>query len=106
MKTGKAKRNSKNNKVNKDNKGNRLSTIGGWIFGTIFLVVGILNAFLVHIVPGVVYIIISLFYFPPLANFINKKFPFSIPFVIKLVFALVLLWATLAVGDLAEILGL
>lgn len=77
-----------------------------WIFAAVFFVIGVLNLFLVHPVPGIIYILISLVYLPMTNNFLKKKIGFQIPFFVKVIFGLVLLWATLAVGDLAEILGL
>lgn len=77
-----------------------------WIFGVVFFAIGVLNAFLVHLVPGVFYLLLSFIYVPP-ADVLSKKwFGFSIPFVVKVVVGLVILWGTLAVGDLAELFGL
>jgi hypothetical protein len=74
-----------------------------WIFGVVFLSIGILNVFLVHLVPGVFYILLSFVYFPPAATILKHKFGIYIPFAVKIIFALIILWATLAVGDLADI---
>jgi hypothetical protein len=82
------------------------SSIINWIFGVVFFVIGVLNAFLVHLVPGVFYLILSCVYFPPVNAILKKKFGLSIPFAVKIILGLVILWGTLAVGDLAEILGL
>lgn len=82
------------------------SNIVSWIFGIVFLVTGALNVALVHPVPGIFYLLLSLVYFPPLGAFIKKKLGFTIPFWVKVALGLVVLWGTLAVGDLAEILGL
>lgn len=76
--------------------------IFNWIFGIIFFALGVLNLFLVHPVPGIFYLLLSLFYFPPSNTFFLKKFKISIPFWIKVIVALFILWATLAVGDLME----
>lgn len=82
------------------------SSIINWIFGVVFFVIGVLNAFLVHLVPGVFYLILSCVYFPPVNAILKKKFGLSIPFAAKVILGLIILWGTLAVGDLAEILGL
>lgn len=82
------------------------STIINWIFGVVFLVIGLLNMILVHPVPGVFYFLLSLIYFPPISAVVKKKIGLAIPFWIKVILGLVILWGTLAVGDLAEILGL
>jgi len=82
------------------------SKITSWIFGIIFFLAGVLNAILVHPVPGAFYLLLSLIYFPLVSVFFKKKFGFSIPFTVKVILGIVILWGTLAVGDLAEILGL
>lgn len=76
--------------------------ITGWFFGILFLVIGVLNLIYVHPVPGIVYILLSLAYLPPVA----KKLGFSIPFIAKVIVGLVVLWWTLGVSDLADMLGL
>lgn len=76
------------------------------IFGITFFVIGVLNAFLVHLVPAVFYLLLSFVYFPPAAAILENRFGFSIPLVVKIILGFIILWATLAVGDLAEILGL
>lgn len=77
-----------------------------WIFGAIFFVTGILNLWLVHPVPGIFYLLLSLGYLPQTDAFVKRTLGFSIPPAVKIVVGLVILWGTLAVGDLAEILGL
>ena len=67
--------------------------------------IGVLNLWLVHHVPGVFYLILSIFYSPPTNKFFGKKLGFSIPLTVKIVLGLFILWATLAVGELVEILG-
>jgi len=78
----------------------------GWLFGIVFIAIGVLNLFLVHPVPGVFYLLISFVYFPFVNVFFKKKLGFTIPFTLQIILGLVILWGTLAVGDLAEILGL
>ncbi len=75
----------------------------GWIFGILFFTIGVLNLFLVHPVPGIFYILLAFIYFPPATLFIRKRFGLSIPFALKIVLGLVILWATLAVGELMEL---
>jgi hypothetical protein len=77
-----------------------------WIFTVLFFIIGLLNLFLVHPVPGIFYIILSIVYFPKTDIYLKKKLGFTIPVIIKIIFGFVILWGTLAVGDLAEILGL
>lgn len=77
-----------------------------WIIGILFFAIGVLNFILVHSIPGIFYILLSIIYFPQTSAIIKKKFNISIPFKIKLIIFLGVMWPTLAVGDLAEILGL
>lgn len=76
------------------------------VFGIIFIAIGIANIWLVHIVPGLIYLILSLIYLPIVPNFWHHSFNPHLPFIIKLAFGLVVLWGTLAITDLAQILGL
>lgn len=77
-----------------------------WAFCIIFFVTGVLNVWLVHPVPGVFYILLSVLYLPITNKFLQSKFGFVIPLPLKIIVGFVVLWGTLAVGDLAEILGL
>jgi len=87
---------------------NKISTkdIVSWIIGVLFLIIGILNIFLVHPVPGIIYILISILFYPPTNVFLKKNLGFSIPFAVKLVMFILIMWPTLGVMDLAEIFGL
>lgn len=82
----------------KSNFGNLTS----WIFVILFFILGVLNLIFVHPVPGMVYLMLSLIYLPSTNAFLKNKFGFSIPLVAKIILGLVILWATLAVGDLME----
>lgn len=80
--------------------------IVGWLFSTVFCVIGVLNMFLVHPVPGVFYLLLSFLYSPEADTFLKKRLGLSIPFIFKIIVGVVLLWGTLAVGNLAELFGL
>jgi len=73
-----------------------------WIFFIVFVLIGVLNIIFVHVVPGIIYILISIVYLPPTNKFLKKKFGFSIPIVMKAILAVLVLWFTLGVGDLME----
>jgi hypothetical protein len=79
-------------------------SISGWIIGIAILITGILNIFLVHPVPGLAYFLISLVYLPPANTFIQKKFGFSIPLVVKIPLGIVLFMFTLGVSDLGDMI--
>jgi hypothetical protein len=73
-----------------------------WIICTIFFFIGVLNMILIHPVPGFIYILISLIYLPPLSNYIKVKLRISIPIILKVILAILVMWFTLGVGDLME----
>ncbi len=73
-----------------------------WIFAILFFVLGILNLIFIHPVPGLFYMLIALIYLPFTNKFLKVKFGFSIPIAIKIIVGIVILWGTLAVGDLME----
>ena len=79
-----------------------INNVISWIFGIVFFVIGILNVFLVHPVPGVLYILLSFVYFPMADVVLKKRFGFKIPYIVKIILGLVILGGTLAVGDLME----
>lgn len=76
------------------------------LFGVIFLILGILNVELVDPVPGVLYILLALAYLLPADSFLKKKLGSTTPLAAKIIFGFIVLWGTLAVGDLAEMWGL
>lgn len=81
-----------------------MNNLIGIIIGLILLVIGLSNLFLVHPVPGLIFILISLFYFPFTDNFLKKRFGFSVPTAVKIILALILIWFTLGVSDLGEMI--
>ncbi|MCF7802606.1 MAG: hypothetical protein K9N57_00285 [Candidatus Marinimicrobia bacterium] len=86
----------------KDNIRNIIS----WLFGAVFLTLGVLNGWLVHPVPGVFYLLVALLYSPMGSTILKERFGLLMPFGVKINLGLVILWGTLAVGDLAEMFGL
>lgn len=84
-------------------KNKKTNKVLSWIFGGILLVIGLLNIIFVHLVPGIVYILISLLFFPPINDIIKQKLGFAIPFMVKLILFTLIMWVTLGVGDLFEL---
>ena len=89
-----------------DNKSNFLDLIN-WIFGIIVLADGLLNLFRGNDFGfGIFLIFLSLIYFPPtnifLNNLLEKRFNFSIHHLLKIALGIFIIWATLAVGAVAE----
>ncbi len=81
-----------------------LFCISGWTFGMLVFIIGILNIFLVHPVPGIVYLILSVVYIPLFNDFLKKKTGFSIPIVIKIILGVVIIWFTLGISDLGDMI--
>jgi len=77
--------------------------IFNWILFVVLASLGVLNMIFVHIVPGLIYLLISLIYLPYAINLIKNKIGFSIPIFIKIILAILVLWFTLGVGDLMEL---
>ncbi|WP_345160715.1 hypothetical protein [Pontibacter saemangeumensis] len=76
----------------------------GWIFGLVVITIGLLNLFLVHPVPGIAYLLLSLVYLPPANAYIRKKWRFSVPLVVKILLGIVLIMFTLGVSDLGDMI--
>lgn len=83
-----------------------IKDILSWFLMILFIIIGVMNIIKVHPVPGIFYILISLFFYPPLDRITKLRFSFIIPYIIKIIIAFVILWVTLAVGDLAELYGM
>ncbi len=87
-----------NNSVN-------FSNLSSWFFGLVVLAIGVSNLILVHPVPGVVGILLSFLFFPPVNKALGKALGFSIPLGVKIALFLVIIWFTLGISDLGEIMG-
>lgn len=79
-------------------------SVSGWVFGVLVLTIGVFNMLLVHPVPGLVYLLLSLIYLPPVNAYIRKTFGFSIPPVVKILLGLVLFMFTFGVSDLGDMI--
>jgi hypothetical protein len=82
----------------------KLSVAVTLLLGSIILMIGILNLFIVHPVPGLVFIILSFFYFPPADKLLKAKFGLLLPFTLKVVLAIIAIWFTLGVSDLGDMM--
>lgn len=72
----------------------------------VFVAIGVLNIVFVHAVPAVFYIAFSMIYYPIFNTYLERRWGIVVPLFLKVILALIVLWGTLAVSDLAEILGL
>lgn len=74
-----------------------------WLLCGLFVVIGVLNIIIVDVAPGLLYLLLALVYVPPLSDEVKRRLGLRVPFVLKIAVAFVVLWGTLAVGDLAEL---
>ena len=86
------------------NNDSTIPNIIGWLFGIAVFTVGVLNLFLVHPVPAIVYFFLSLVYLPPADAVLRQKFGFSIPLFIKIALGIVVVMFTLGVSDLGDMI--
>jgi hypothetical protein len=82
----------------------RTTHIISLIFATAVFAIGVLNLILVHAVPGVIYLLLSLVYFPPTNVLMMKKFGFSISLVVKIILGIFIVMFTLGVSDLGNMI--
>jgi len=59
--------------------------------------------FLVHLVPGIIYLLLSFIYFPPANALLKERTGFSIPLIVKIGLGIVIIMFTLGVSDLGDI---
>ena len=79
-----------------------IKNIFSWFLMMLFVTIGILNLIYIHPVPFFFYVGLAVLYIPPIDQFTKKYLHFAIPYYLKITVALLVLWATLAVGDLME----
>ena len=75
-----------------------------WLFALVVLSIGIANVLWVHPVPGIVFLLLSLVYFPPANALLWEKTGFTIPLAVKIILGVVIIWFTLGVSDLGDII--
>lgn len=76
------------------------------LFGLLYLLIGVLNIIWVSLTVGLLYIVLASLFFPPIQWFLKAIIGERWTFYSCLGIAVVVLWGTLGVGDLAELAGL
>lgn len=72
-----------------------------WIFGFVVLAIGLVNTFWGNDpVFGICIVLASFIYFPPTVGRLEKISGFKIPVWVKIIVGLLILWASLGVGEL------
>ena len=79
------------------------TTVINWFFGLLFSAIGLVNLFWGNDPEfGVFIMLISLMYYPPLQQMLQKKFQFKPLKWIQIGLGVFVLWASLGVGELLE----
>ena len=79
--------------------------LSGYLMGLVLVAVGIGNLLYVHPVPGIAFLLFSTLYFPPLTNRLALIVGVRAAWVLKTILWFVLVWFTLGISDLGEIMG-
>jgi hypothetical protein len=78
--------------------------IVSWLFGAVVFAIGVLNAILVHPVPGTVFLLLSFVYFPPTNEVLKQRFGFTILPAVKIILGIFIIWFTLGISDLGDMI--
>jgi len=74
-----------------------------WFFISVFILIGILNIIYIHLIPGSIYLLLAVIYLPSTDAFLKTNIGIIVPFTLKIILFLMVIWATLGVGDLFEL---
>lgn len=85
-------------------KNENTSNAIGWVLGLLLFAIGVMYLLWVHPVPASICLLLSLVYFPPIAALLKQKIGLSIPLIIKIILAIVIIWFTLGVSDLGDMI--
>ena len=79
----------------------KAENIAAWLFGVLFLAIGVVNTFWGND-PwfGVFILVLSFGFFPPVNDIFKKLTGFAIPRIAKILLGLFILWASIGVGEL------
>lgn len=80
------------------------SAVISWFFGIVVFIIGILNLVLVHPVPGIVALFLSFLFFPMTNELLRLYLGFTIPLIVKIILGMVIIWFTLGISDLGDML--
>ena len=73
-----------------------------WAAWLAVFTLGLLYLGLVHPVPGIVCMLLSLIYLPPVNEMIHKRLGVEIPLLVKTFLFIIIFWFTLGVSDLGD----
>jgi hypothetical protein len=75
-----------------------------WLFGSLVLAIAVLNLALVHPVPGLVFLLASLVYLPPANAAFQRLSGVRVPVAAKVALGVAIVWFTLGVSDLGDLI--
>ena len=73
-------------------------------FGFTVLAIGLANLVLVHPVPGIACLLLSLAYAPQVDALARRRFGWPVPRPLKIVLGIAVVWFTLGVSDLGDMI--
>ena len=74
-----------------------------WLFGFVVLAIGLVNSFWGNDpFYGLTLVVLSLVYFPPVTKWIFKKTGYKIPYWLKILLGVLILWTALGVAELFD----
>ena len=74
------------------------------IFAIVLIVIGTLNIFLVHPVPGIIYILLSFLYTPQANALLWQRLGSLVPLIVKILLGIVIIMFTFGVSDLGDMI--
>ena len=80
-------------------------TVASYAFAMVLVAIGIGNLIYVHPVPGIAFLLFAMVYVPPVSPWLEEKLGTRTASIAKFIFGFALLWFTLGISDLGEIMG-
>lgn len=87
-----------------DRSHRRAHTLTNVIFGPLVAIIGVANLVLVHPVPGLIALVLALLYLPWTDAMLQRRFGHSIPLALKIAVGVSVVWFTLGVSDLGDLI--
>jgi hypothetical protein len=78
-----------------------VGTIISWVFGFVFLLIGLINTFWGNDLGyGIFIILLSLIFFSPVSALVKRITGFNIPWFVKVLLGMFIIWTAMGVGEL------
>lgn len=79
------------------------SDIVSWFLGTVFLAIGLINIFWGNDPGYGIFVgLLAFLFFPPVAVMIKNITGFAVPWIVKILVGVFILWSALGVGELFD----